>query len=685
MVERPLLIPGFRRILHGGDYNPDQWQKEPAILEDDQRLMLLAGCNTFTLGIFAWTSYEPAEGSFCFDWLDRAMDRMAAAGHRVILATPSGAKPAWMARQYPETRRVNRQGQREPYEGRHNHCWSSPIYREKVATINRRLAERYAAHPALGMWHLSNEYSGECYCDLCVAAFRAWLERRYGSLSALNDAWWASFWSHTYGSWEDIEPRDGAVDTLRVDYRRFNTDQVIDFIEWEKRPLKELTPGVPCTTNFMGLFSGFDYAKVAEHLDLVSDDQYPAYDANDPEGWRSAVGVSMKGDLYRAMLPGRPWMLMESCPEAPQWKQPMRAKRPGVHQTEMLQALAHGAEGTLYFQWRKGRGGSEKFHGAVVDHAGHEGTRAFRAVAELGKEYERLSTLIGSVVPAEVALVYDWEAHWAFERSEGPDKRDYAYDRVCREHYRPFWQAGVSVDVLASTRSFDGYKVLVTPQLWLLKPGVADRIRRFVERGGTWIATLHTGYCDEANRCFLGGLPGDGLGEVLGIWNEEWDVLGDGEARTARAVVDNSLGLAGALRATEALEVIHARGATPLAVLESDYYAGHPALTVNHFGAGNAYYVAARFDEPSLDAFYSPLIAKLGLTRNFAAALPRGVTAQRRVLGQREFVFLLNFTPSEVRLTLGEAAFERAADGSSVSGILAIPSFGSEILTRVIP
>jgi beta-galactosidase len=685
MLERPLLIPGFRRILHGGDYNPEQWQAEPGILEEDYRLMKLAGCNTFSVGIFAWTSYEPEEGKFSFEWLDRSLDRLAREGHRVILATPSGAKPAWLARRYPETRRVDRRGLREPYAGRHNHCWSSPVYREKVAIINGKLAERYRSHPALGMWHISNEYSGECWCELCIAAFRRWLEARYGTLAALNDAWWSSFWSHGYGSWEDVEPRDGAVDTLAVDYKRFHTDQVIDFLRWEMQPLRALTPEVPCTTNFMGLFSGFDYAKVAEHLDLVADDQYPAYDGNDPNAWRSAVAVSFKDDLYRSFKPDRPWMLMESCPEAPQWKQPMRAKRPNVHQTEMLQALAHGAEGTCYFQWRKGRGGCEKFHGAVVDHAGHEHTRAFQTVALLGKKYEQLAAVLGSRVRAEVAVVYDWEARWAFERSEGPDQRNRAYERVAVEHYQPFWTRGISVDVIDSARSFQGYRLLVTPGLWMLKPGVAERIRRFVEAGGVWVATLYTGYCDQANRCFLGGFPGDGLGEVLGIWNEEWDVLSDGASRSARAVAGNELGISGELVAREVLEVVHPRGARVLAEWTSDYYRGKVALSANSFGAGRAYYVAARFDEASLGAFYGALADELSLSRNLAASLPCGVTAQRRVTGEREFVFVLNFTPEPRRLELGALEYSSTADGTRIAKALELEPFGSAVLERPIP
>jgi beta-galactosidase len=523
MTERPLLIPGFRRILHGGDYNPDQWQRYPEVLAEDYRLMRLAGCNTFTLGVFAWTSYEPEEGHFTFDWLDRVMDRMAEEGHKVVLATPSGAKPAWMSAKYPEIRRVLKSGLREPHTGRHNHCWSSPVYREKVAVINRKLAERYGAHPALGMWHVSNELAGECYCELCVAAYQRWLEAKYGTLDALNHAWWAEFWSKTCTRWDQIDPRDGSLDGQSLDFRRFTNHALVDFMLWEMKPLRELTPGVPCTTNFMGTFGWNDYARIAEHVDLVADDQYPGYDGSSAALPDVAMTVSFKNDLYRCFKPDRPWMLMESTPDAQQWREPMRLKRPNLHRAEMLQALAHGAEGTCYFQWRKGRGGLEKLHGAVVDHAGHEHTRVFQHVAALGREYERLEPILGSVIENQVAFVYDWDVRWGYEYTSGADRRNNAYDRTCYAHYRPFWQSGVGVDVIGSERDFSGYKLLVTPQLWLLKPGVAERIRKFVEAGGTWVATQYTGYCDEHNRMLFGGLPGQGLGSVLGIWNEEYD------------------------------------------------------------------------------------------------------------------------------------------------------------------
>jgi beta-galactosidase len=676
---RPLIIPGFDHLLHGGDYNPDQWLSMPEVLEADSRLMELSGCNVFTIGVFSWTSYEPAEGQFSFDWLDRTMDRVHELGKKVVLATPSGAKPAWMAQKYPEIRRVDRNGQREPQMERHNHCWTSPVYRKKVALINQKLAQRYQGHPALGMWHLSNEYAGDCYCGLCLASFQGWLEKRYSTLDELNRAWYAAFWNHTFTAWNEIDPRDSSIDSLAIDFKRYYNDILIDFIQWEMKPLKELTPEVPCTTNFMGKHPANHYALVAEHLDLVADDQYPAFDGNDPHAWRSAVSYSFKDDLYRCFKPDRPWMLLESCPDAPQWLTPMRLKRPNVHMAEMLQAVAHGAEGTCYFQWRKGRGGVEKFHGAVVDHAGHENTRVFRCVQSVSAAYEKLEPVLGSTVRAKVAFVYDWEARWGLEHAAGPDIRNRAYDRMCEEHYLPFWQNGVSVDVLGSHRDFSGYRLLVTPQLFMLKPGVADRIRAFVDRGGTWVGTVYSGYTDQHNRCFLGGFPGGGLNDVLGIWNEEFDVLGDGVTRRVHRVRE-SLGLGETLVAREVCELLWLRGATTLASYDEDFYAGQPALTVNEFGRGRAYYHASRFDEATLLAFYTGLIEELGLPRHVPNGAPTGVLVQQRSSGSRHFLFLINFNTERVSVDIGPDRRTNVLSGGRIADSVELGPWESIVL-----
>jgi len=686
-----LLVPGFAKILHGGDYNPDQWLHTPTIIDEDFRLMTLARCNTFALGIFSWTSYERCEGVFDFSWLDRIMDRMAAAGNKVVLATPSGAKPAWLAEKYPEVRRVDRNGSREPIGGRHNHCLSSPVYREKVAEINARLAQRYAEHPALAMWHLSNEYSGECFCELCLASFRAWLSERYRTLDALNDAWWTAFWSHTFTSFEQIDPRDRSIDSLQLDFRRYVSDQIIDFMHAELAAVRRFSQ-TGATTNLMGLNPGLHYPKLVAELDCVADDQYPAYSPNSPELARDVLRVAFKDDLHRALKPDRPWMLMESCPDSPQWRHPVQLKRPGVHQAEMLQALGHGAEGTCYFQWRKGRAGSEKFHGAVVDHVGHENTRVFQTVAKLGECYEHLGEIIGSRVQSDVALIYDWEVRWAFDMSEGicsdnaawavgPRGRD-AYEGTCLDHYAPFARNGVSVDVVDASRDFSPYKLVIAPQLWMLAPGVAERLKRFVEAGGTLVTTYYTGYCDQNNRCFLGGFPGDGLMDLFGIWNEEVDWL---DASISRRVSLRSeaadLKLGPNYDAAGVCALVHLRGATALADYSEDFYAGMPALTRHAYGRGTAYYQAAAFGAPFLRDFYSALIERLGLDRCLGGELPPEVAAQRRINEHHEYLFLQNFGAVARTVALPGACFD-LLEQRAIKSALEIAPWGSTVLRR---
>ena len=222
-----------QKIFHGCDYNPEQWLENPEILEKDLELMKKAHCNIVSLGIFAWSTLEPEEGVFNFAWLDEILDKLNANGIKVFLATPSGARPNWMSQKYPEVLRVNDEYQRAHHGGRHNHCNSSPVYREKVKIIDSKLAERYAHHPAVIGWHISNEFSGSCHCEYCQKRFRKWLQDKYKTLDNLNRAYWSKFWSHTYSSWDQIEAPsklgESCVHLLNLDWRRFNTELCMDF------------------------------------------------------------------------------------------------------------------------------------------------------------------------------------------------------------------------------------------------------------------------------------------------------------------------------------------------------------------------------------------------------------------------------------------------------------------------
>ncbi|HQE93141.1 MAG TPA: beta-galactosidase [Anaerolineae bacterium] len=669
MIEKyPPITSKLPVFLHGGDYNPDQWPAE--VWEEDMRLMKLAHCNAMSVGIFAWARLEPAEGQFDFDWLDRVMDMIAANGGVVVLATPSGARPAWLARKYPEVLRVREDRQRNLFGGRHNHCLTSPIYREKVRLINSKLAERYAHHPALAVWHLSNEYSGDCHCELCRAAFIEWLKAKYGTLDALNHAWWTAFWSHTYTDWDLIEPPsrigETSVHGLALDWKRFVTDQTTDFMRHEIAALREFTPDVPVTTNMMGTFTGLNYWRMAPHLDVISWDSYPTWHAGDDV--KLAADVAFVHDINRCLKGGKPFMLMESVPSATNWVQSAKVKRPGMHVLSSLQAVAHGADTVQYFQWRKSRGSAEKFHGAVVDHVGHEHTRVFRDVADLGVKLEQLAPVVGTTVRPDVAIIYDWENLWAMNDAQGPRRGDKGYLDACKRHYRAFWERGIPVDVIDMEQDLSRYKLVIAPMLYMLRPGVDERIAAFVDAGGTFVATYWTGIVDENDLVILGGWPGGKLRQVLGIWDEEIDALYENDRNAAAFVDGNPLGLVGEYELRDYCTLVHPEGAQVLATYRDDFYAGRPVLTANAYGDGQAYYLASNPDDGFLRDFYGALDAHLGLLHSLDADLPHGVSAQLRTDGETEYVFVMNFNAEPVMIDLGETAYTDLLTGETLHG-----------------
>jgi beta-galactosidase len=678
----PPINPRFPHFLHGGDYNPDQWPED--VWQEDMRLMKLANCNAMSVAIFAWAKLEPEEGKFDFSWLDKVMDLLAENGGYAVLATPSGARPAWMSAKYPEILRVTADRRRILHGGRHNHCMTSPIYREKTRIINHKLAERYKDHPALLVWHISNEYGGECHCELCQESFRNWLKVKYNDdLDQLNQAWWSAFWSHTYTRWDQIESPspigEMSLHGLTLDWKRYTTDQTIDFFNAEIQPLREFTPSVPVTTNFMGLYTGLNYPRFAKAVDVVSWDSYPVWHTTGDDVSLGAQ-IAFIQDQNRSMKGGQPFMLMESTPSNTNWQPVPKVKRPGMHMLSSLQAVAHGSDTVQYFQWRKSRGSAEKFHGAVVDHAGHEHTRVFNDVSEVGKVLEKLDPVIGSTVKPDVAVIYDWENRWAIDDMNGLGRGRRNYAETCIQHYKPFWDRGIPVDVIPEWADFSPYKLVVAPMLYMLQPGVAERLEQFVASGGTLVTTYWTGIVDENDLCFLGGWPGGGLRKVLGVWDEETDTLEPDGRNQVVMVKGNSLGMDGSFEARDYFALIHAEGAQVLATYGSDFYAGRPALTVNHYGKGKAYYMASRNGDDFLSAFYGKLADDLKLLRALPVDLPGGVTAQLRTDGENKFVFVMNFNNAPVTVPLGKGSYQNLVTGQTVKGRLEMLPYGVEVL-----
>ena len=662
----------FDSIVHGGDYNPDQWLDTPEIIDEDMRLMKLAHINSATVGIFSWAMLEPEEGVYNFEWLDEIMDKLYENGIGVVLATPSGARPAWLAQKYPEVLRVEKTGIRNEYGVRHNHCLTSPIYREKVRNINRKLAERYKDHPALKMWHISNEYSGECHCELCRQAFIDWLKEYYhNDLSELNHSWWNAFWAHQITDWQQLSsPKDRGenhVPAMKLCWKRFVTDSHISFFENEIAPLRELTPDIPITTNLMRMHDGFDYQKLAKHLDVVSWDNYCDWELG--HNIPLAADAAFTHDAFRSMKGGQPFFMMESSPSIANWRPINKMPLPRRHAQTSIQAVAYGADSVQYFQWRKSRGGHEKFHGAVVDHCGHENTRVFREVSDLGKQLEKLSGVVGSRTDSKVAIVFDWENRWGTYYFCGYNNVHRDYILEAKKWYTPFWEKGIAVDVIAMDDDYSKYDLVIAPFLYLLKDGTIEKIEEYVRNGGDFVGTYLTGIVDKDDLCYLGGFPAGRLKDVFGVWAEETDSIPEGiegKAEYNGKIYD----------VNHVCDVIHAQGAEILGTYKSDFYAGTPSVTVNAYGRGKAYYAAFRNDSDFAEDFCKMLIEKIGIEPD------TGITGEDVIVRKRgDYVFLMNFTDEEKTAEL-DGEYTDVLNEKKVSGKLPLPVCGYAVLKR---
>lgn len=671
-------------ILHGGDYNPDQWLAYPEVFEEDVRLMKKAGVNCVSLGIFAWVALEPKEGQYELDWLDDIISRLEKEEIQVILATPTAAMPHWLTEKYPEVMQVQADGRRNLPGKRHNFCYTSPVMREKTAAIDRVLAKRFGNRKNVILWHISNELGGNfgdatCHCELCQAAFRNWLKKKYKTLENLNSAWWNCFWSHTYTDWEQIHspgPYGETTSTaLVLDWRRFSTEQITDFCEMEIRTVKEESDR-PATTNFMYFFKGIDYNRMARGLDIISWDNYPFWHKTKDEV-PVAVKAAANHNIMRSFKK-MPFLLMESTPSGISWRESNPLKRPGMHMLSCMQAIAHGSDSVQYFQWRKGRGGFEKFHGAVLDHRNGENTRTFRDVTEVGKRLVRLSSVIDETVNRpKAAIVFDWENWWAVEDTQGP-RSDLKYTDWILAHYRTFWEFGIEADFVSMDADLSSYRLVSAPLNYMYKEGWADKIEKFVSEGGIFVTTCFSGEVNETDLCFTAHQP---LEDVLGIIKEEIDA--PSEEFENRFIYKEK-----EYAARRLCEIAHAKeGTNVLSVYEKDFYAGCPAVTQNVYGKGEAYYLAAESDAAFLRALYKDIFKKAGLKNPLETELPYGVTVTERTGRERaeenikDIVFVMNFRNEPVCVD-GIGKWIDAENGSVYEGMLELKGFQCVVLER---
>lgn len=619
-------------IAFGGDYSPEQWPE--AVWTEDIALMQRAGVTSVNLGVFSWGLLEVADGVWNWEWLDRAMDALHEGGIGVNLATPTAAPPMWLLQAHPEIATVDEYGHRTAQGGRLAWSPSSAVFRTYVLRMVRALAERYGAHPALRLWHVSNEIGNEnavCYSDESGQAWRGWLLEKFEDIDQLNRAWGTAFWGHHYTSFDQIEPprhaRTSHNPGLLLDFERFTSDALIGHFRAERDLLREITPAVPITTNFivMGSPGMVDFTRFAEEVDIIANDHYTV--SADPERHGELV---FSADRVRGLSNGRPWMVMEHSTAAVNWQPVNRAKSSDELARDSLAHVARGSDGALFFQWRASDAGAEQFHSAMLPHAG-EDSQIFRDVERLGAVLQALRPIQGSVVErAQVALLFDHESVAALRSGRKPIKQMDALDMALALH-RELTRRGIAVDVLPADRDLSGYDAVVIPMLYLVDDEAAARISEFVENGGHALVTYFSGIVNENNRVRGGGYPG-AFRDMLGVRVDEIFPLLPGES----AETDLGWGV------DTWAERVEARGAEVLARLNSGTLSGTPMFTRNSWGKGTASYLAARVDRTGIAAVVQELIDRASISP--VADVDEGLEVTRRSGGGRSWVFLINNT-----------------------------------------
>jgi beta-galactosidase len=648
-------VPG---ISLGCDYNPEQWS--PDVWREDAALMRRAGVDLVAVNIFGWSNLEPSPGEYRFDDLDEVIELLHAHGIKINLGTGTSSPPPWLSSRHPETLPVAADGTTRFPGGRQAWCPSSPVFRERALDLVGRVADRYGSHPALALWHVSNElgcHNALCYCETSADAFRTWLRSRYRKIETLNEAWGTSFWSQRYSDWSDIQPPRLAL-SLRnpaqlIDFQRFSSDELLGYYRAEAALLRARSD-VPVTTNFMvtAHIRNLDYWSWAPEMDVIANDHYLDHRLGDP-----VAELSFAADLTRGLAGGRPWMLMEQAAGAVNWQPHNVTKVPGEMIRNSLTHVARGADSVCFFQWRASAQGAEKFHSAMLPHAGTD-TVAWREVLKLSETLARIGEVAGTEVEADVALLFSWESWWSAEGEARPSQAVTYLDQVHSAH-AALRDLGVTTDVVAPDADLSRYRLVVVPGLYMVSDTDAQAIADYVSGGGRLVVTYFSGIVDERDRIRLGGYPG-AFRDVLGVLAEEFAPLLPG------AEVALSNGAIGTLWT----ERLRTTTASVIATYENGPMAGIPAITRNQHGDGTAWYVATKTDMSDVLREATGVMSDKSDTE-----------VVRRRAGDRSYLFVINHGTEPVE---HPARGHDLVTGESVDGVLTVQGGGVAVVREEI-
>jgi beta-galactosidase len=665
-------------IGYGGDYNPEQWPEK--IWKEDISLMKDAGVNLVHIGIFSWAKLQKSENDYDFSWLDKIISMLEESGINFGLATSTAAQPAWMSKRYPDILPVDKNGNKIWYGSRQTYCPNSKSYRKFAANITEKIVNRYKDTKGLKLWHIHNEYGchmQECYCDNCAEAFRKWLIEKYKKVENINKAWGTSFWGQTYYDMEEIIPPRITTayhnPSQVLDYKRFMSDSILECFLNEKSIIKKLSPDIPVSTNFMQHHKPLDYIRWAPNIDIIAWDCYmdpvPEYDPS----W-----AAINHDLMRSLGKGKPFILMEQATNHVNWMPVNTNKAPGKMRLWSYQAVAHGADAVMFFQWRQSLKGAEKFHSAMVTHTGDKNSRQYKEVSALGNELKLLKEIKDSTIESEAAIVFDYNNWWAVENDPRQSRDLHYWDNVLL-YYRQLYRLNIPLDFVSQESDLSSYKIVIAPLMYMMKKGFKEKIEKHVSGGGIFITTFYSGVVDDTDGVYYGGYPGP-LKDILGIEVEEYHALAPHMSN--KIVFNKDLGniKKGPYDCGLWCDIVNLKTAEALAVFGEDFYKGRACITQNNYGEGKAYYIASRPEEGLLKAFFKNVLTNNNIAPAFS--VPEGVEISIRHNENNKYIFILNHKESSVNISLPDKDYYNLLSGEKITDNVSIDKNNLAVLKK---
>jgi beta-galactosidase len=662
----PADVPG---LWLGVDYHPEDWPEER--WPDDIQLMSEAGINVVRLAQHAWASLEPAPGTYRFDWLDSAIGLLGAARIFTLLTIPISTPPPWAVGEHISSGLEEDCGLAEDgpaHEARSQWCINSPEYRTSAANLVQRMAEHFGANPHVLGWQIYEGRSPTCHCGGCTQLFRSFLARDSREPTQDIRQGEASFRSQEGRCWDAMHPPHSLRSRrLALDYGRFVTQNRLDFQRLQMDLLRpHLKLGTWISQPYIGWQGEYDPYILAEKIDRVLlDCSLGGHQDYRNKGAAYAHAWGLKGQNF--WFTNTPLLSIGR-------KTPGTVPAKDETQAQSWQAIAHGADGLVCWQWRPGPRADEPYRpDTLLDQSGQP-RQLFEEIKLLGLEFSALSSCLAGSTPAKarVAILYSSDSRWSIEGNSDDPHIDYV--EYLEHWYRPLATRNVAVDIIRPDATLDQYKMVIAPALAVLDDRIVASLQQLVKHSGHLILTLRTGIRDQDNSLFLARQPGP-LSEIAGVEVEDCYALDEPVPVKANWFEGVSRHWA------ERLRILDSRKAVKIARYGSynGWLDDQIAITVCAQGTGLTYVVGANLDVAAQQAMVDHFLQNAGLQK---IQTPPGVEVSVRVSPEGDQVYLvLNHERSPANVTL-PVPTENPLTGQQVTGAFRLAPHGVAVLVK---